>query len=81
MASMNSSHSKYAPRAAKVAPPPITTKSKILVAQKSSQATKYRPATIIVMELINKLIFLMLPHPRYRLAIMADRRANRKVAR
>src|SRR5215468_4571808 len=64
MASMNSSHSKYAPSAARVAPP-IRYKPTILGAHIRSSTTKYRPATSIVIELINKLILLMLPHHRH----------------
>src|SRR5215471_9896834 len=57
-------HSKYAPRAARVTPPTKAT-PKILVSQKSSSTTKYRPATSIAIELINMLTFLMLPSPHH----------------
>ena len=50
--------SRYAPNTTRIVPP-IKATPKILVSQKSSSTTKYRPATSITIELINMLTLLM----------------------
>jgi len=67
-------HIKYAPRAARVTPPTKAT-PKILVSQKSSSTTKYRPAMSIVTELINMLTFLMLRLLHHVPALTAESKA------
>src|SRR5215831_8902361 len=59
---LDASPCRYAPKAIRATPPTKAT-PKILVSQKISSITKYRPARSITTELINMLVFLMLPLP------------------